>query len=107
MQANPNHWFWLAVSILVVWRVTTLICYEAGPFNLMTKLRRILYRIRLGSLIDCFHCTALWISIFVNFGLYKFSIAIVFLILAAAGGASIVERSLSYLSTLNQETNNE
>jgi len=107
MQANPTYWFWLVVSILTVWRLSTLLCYEAGPFNLLIKLRQALYRVRLGGLIDCFHCTAFWISIFVTIALYKFSSAVLFLAPATAGGASIIEKALSYFITTNKETENE
>lgn len=107
MQANPDHWLWLLVSILTVWRLTTLICYEDGPFRIMNKTRAALYKIRLGSLIDCFHCTAFWISIIIVLVLYKLSFSQVFLIPSCAGGASVIERLLSYFSTSNHEIKDE
>lgn len=107
MQANPDHWLWLLVSILTVWRLTTLICYEEGPFRIMNKTRSALYKIRLGGLIDCFHCTALWIALIIVVLLYKFSLVQLFLIPAAAGGASVIERILSYFHTSNHEIKNE
>jgi hypothetical protein len=107
IQANPAHWFWLMVSILTAWRLTTLICYEAGPFNIVTAVRRMLYRFRLGALIDCFHCTAVWISLIVTISVYKISMATIFLTLAAAGGASIIEKLFTYLQTSKQEISNE
>jgi hypothetical protein len=97
--AKPGDWIWLMVSILAVWRLTSLICFESGPFDIMLKVRSSLYRLRLGKLIECFHCTALWISAFVTIAVYEFNIATLFLAIATAGGASIIERSLSYESS--------
>ncbi len=93
MLLNINHdsWFWLVVTILSVWRITTLICYEKGPFDSMTKLRIFFYKIKLGSLIDCFHCTSMWLSILFCLLIYQLSFSILFLIFATAGGASIIE----------------
>ena len=66
-----------------------------------------LYHLRLGALIDCFHCTAVWISVIITTSLYKMGIAIIFLTLAAAGGASIIEKLFTYLQTSKQEISNE
>lgn len=107
LNANADNWFWLVIAILVVWRLTTLICYEAGPFNIMTKFRLLLYRIKLGSLIECFHCAAMWASLFVTIALYKTNITLPFMVLAVAGGTSIIERIISLTTNLNEEKNNE
>ena len=103
--AEPNDWLWLIISVLSVWRLTNLFCFEAGPFDTMIKLRSVLYRLKLGNLIECFHCTALWISVFVTVAVYKLSITTVFLAFAMAGGASIIERSLSH-EPISAEENN-
>lgn len=103
--AEPNDWSWLVISVLAVWRLTSLICFESGPFDMMSKLRLLLYRHKLGNLIECFHCAALWISVFVTIVVYEVGIATVFLAIAAAGGASIIERSLLHESIL--EENND
>ena len=107
LQIDPECWYWLVISILVVWRLTILICYETGPFSLMVKIRMILYRLKLGSLIDCFHCAAVWISILITLVIYKPGIKSTFLIFAIAGGTSIIEKLLFYFSNLNEEKNNE
>jgi hypothetical protein len=104
LLAEPSEWLWLVISVLAVWRLTSLICFDSGPFDMMSKVRLVLYRIKLGNLIECFHCTALWISAFVTIAVYEVSIATVFLAIATAGGASIIEKSLSHES-ITQEQN--
>lgn len=104
LLAKANDWLWLVISVLAVWRLTSLICFDSGPFDLMSKVRLVLYRLKLGKLIECFHCTALWISALVTVVVYEVSIATVFLAIAAAGGASIIERSLSR-GSISEEPN--
>lgn len=96
LNINPEQWLWLMISVLAVWRLTSFICFDAGPFAIMTKIRILLYKLKLEKLIDCFHCTAVWVSIAVTICVYSFSLAILFLIFAIAGGASIIEKLLFY-----------
>lgn len=105
LLAKASDWLWLVISILAVWRLTSLICFDSGPFDLMSMVRRVLYRFSLGRLIECFHCTALWISVFVTAAVYELNIATLFLAIASAGGASIIEKSLSH-EPITQEENN-
>ena len=103
LQFEHQNWFWFLVCILVVWRLTTLICYEAGPFNLMTKCRIILYNIKLGSILDCFHCTAMWVAMITTLLVYQIQASSILILLGIAGGASILEKFLQHES--NTETN--
>lgn len=102
LHINYNAWFWLIVSILAVWRITNLLCYEKGPWDIMIKLRIVLFKIKLGSVIECFHCTSMWFSILFCSIIYHPSIELVFLILAIAGGASILENFNSNLFNYDQ-----
>jgi hypothetical protein len=106
IRAEPKDWVWLVISVLAVWRLTSLICFEPGPFDVMLKVRSLLYRLRLGNLIECFHCAAIWIAVFITIGIYILSISIVFLAIAIAGGASIIERSLS-AEFISEEKNHD
>ncbi len=54
---------WLAVGILAVWRLTHLVQAEDGPWDLVLRLRRRLGDGFLGRLLDCFHCTSLWVAL--------------------------------------------
>jgi hypothetical protein len=107
LNENPVQWFWLLISILAVWRLTTLVCYEEGPFHVMSKIRLLLYRIKLGSLVECFHCTAMWFALLTTLAIYKISIATLFLVFAIAGGASIIEKIIYHESNQEQETGSE
>jgi hypothetical protein len=107
LNENPENWFWLLISVLTVWRLTTLLCYQAGPFNLMSKIRLLLYRLKLGSLIECFHCTAMWFALITTLAVYKISGASFFLVFAIAGGASIIEKIIYHEPSQEQETGNE
>lgn len=54
------RFYWLAVGILCVWRVTHLLVKEDGPWGIMAKIQR-----RAGSgfwseLLNCFYCLSLW-----------------------------------------------
>lgn len=102
-----NEWFWLVISILTVWRLTYMLCYEAGLFDILSKIRKIFYQINLGKLIDCFHCTAVWVSFICTLLVYKPTFKSLFLFLAIAGGASIIEKIISHISISKEETNDE
>jgi len=56
------HYYWLALGVLCVWRVTHLLAEEDGPWRLMARLR-----LRAGNgfwagLLECFYCLSLWIA---------------------------------------------
>lgn len=107
LKEYSHEWVWLFISILTVWRLTSMLCYEAGPFNLLSKIRKIFYKVGLGKLIDCFHCTSVWTSLFCTFLVYKISAESLFLFLAIAAGASIIEKFIIYISTNKEEPYDE
>ena len=107
LKENFNDWFWLLISILTVWRLTSMLCYEAGPFDLLSKIRKIFYKVGLGKLIDCFHCTSVWISLICTIAVYKPHAESLFLFLAIAAGASIIEKITFYIYNSKDETNDE
>jgi hypothetical protein len=51
------------ISTLAVWRLSYLFSQEDGPFDVVIKLRKLLGHGFFGSLLDCFYCLSLWISI--------------------------------------------
>ena len=85
---------WLVLASLAVWRITALLCYEAGPFDLFVRLRRLLARVGLGKVVTCFHCTALWVSAVLVAVVFERRLLSLLVVLAGAGSASIVERWL-------------
>ena len=48
---------------LAVWRISYLLSQEDGPFDIVIKIRKLFGQGFFGSLLDCFHCLSLWISI--------------------------------------------
>jgi hypothetical protein len=85
---------WLIVCWLLVWRVTSLLCYESGPFEVLTRLRRILASAGLQRLVSCFHCAAIWVSLVFVGILFERRWSTLFLVVAVAGATSITERWL-------------
>ena len=61
-------WFRFVLSALAVWRLTHLLAAEDGPWNIIVSIRRRLGSSIWGSLIDCFNCLSVWISL--PFALY-------------------------------------
>jgi hypothetical protein len=51
------------IIVIVVWRLTHLICAEDGPFDLIIKLRKSLGNSFFGKLMDCFYCVSIWIGL--------------------------------------------
>jgi len=56
------RFYWLALGILGVWRVTHLLNAEDGPANVLVRLRRSAGSGLWGSLLDCFYCLSVWIA---------------------------------------------
>lgn len=96
LEVDAQNWLWLIICTLAVWRLTVSLCYEGGPFNCITHLRILLYRVRLGSLIDCFHCTSFWMAVIITWLVFSFHLSSVFLAIAIAGGASIIQKLIDY-----------
>ena len=51
----PLYRFTLAA--LAVWRITHLVAYENGPWNLLARLRA-----AGGELMSCFYCLSVWVA---------------------------------------------
>jgi hypothetical protein len=56
------HFYWLALGILAVWRITHLLNAEDGPWELVVRLRRLAGSGFWAALLDCFYCLSLWIA---------------------------------------------
>ena len=93
-ERQPTEPLLFVVTGLAVWRVTALVAYESGPFQILDRLRRGMVALRLGRLIGCFHCLGLWIAGAAVLIVYELSWWSVLLWLAVAGAVSIIERWL-------------
>lgn len=85
---------WLVCCWLASWRISSLLAFEAGPFDLFSHMRTGLARLGLGGLISCFHCLAVWVSTVIVLLAYELHPRSALLTLAVAGGVSLVERAL-------------
>jgi hypothetical protein len=95
LHINCCNWLWLVIATLAVWRITSFICYEAGPFNILLVVRKIMYRVGMGSLLECFHCAGFWIAVAMALFIFEPGFSSFFIIPAISGGASIIERHIS------------
>ena len=61
--------FHFLLAVLITWRVTHLFSMEDGPFDIIYLLRKKAGVSFFGSLLDCFYCLSIWISL--PFGLWQ------------------------------------
>jgi len=61
MSLNNPYTFLLC--LLAVWRLSHLLSQEDGPFDLVIKFRKLFGQGFFGSLLDCFYCLSMWVSI--------------------------------------------
>lgn len=85
---------WLLLCALAAWRVTAAICYDAGPFDIFTRLRRVAAAAGLLRLVTCFHCTAVWSSAAIVVVVFQRRWLTFLVFLGVAGAVSIMERWL-------------
>jgi hypothetical protein len=56
------QFYWLALGVLAVWRVTHFLNAEDGPWDVVVRLRRLAGSGIAGQLLDCFYCLSVWIA---------------------------------------------
>jgi hypothetical protein len=56
------RFYFLALGILAVWRVTHLLNAEDGPWDVLARFRGLFGHSVGGALLDCFYCLSLWIA---------------------------------------------
>lgn len=56
------NWLKITLSALVVWRITHLMTYEDGPWQVLHRMRRMIGPGFLGQLVECFYCLSLYVS---------------------------------------------
>lgn len=93
LPANTSP-LWVLLSVFAAWRVTAFVCYEAGPFDLGTRLRRVLAASGLARVVTCFHCVGAWVSLALTCSVFELRWLTLLLAAAVAGGVSALERSL-------------
>jgi hypothetical protein len=86
------HFYWLALGILCVWRITHLLQAENGPWDIIVRLRQVAGEGFWGKLLDCFYCLSLWIALPFAFVLGKTLTEQFLLWPALSAGAILAER---------------
>lgn len=85
-------WLRFALAALACWRVTALLVYDDGPWDLGLRLRRAAGDGALGRMLDCQRCTSLWVAapfaLVVGHGLLDWLLAW----LALSGAACLLDR---------------
>ena len=84
--------YWLAVAILGVWRITHLLHAEDGPADVFLRIRQALGSNMAGKALDCFYCLSLWIALPFAYWLGQTWGERILLWLAASAGAILLER---------------
>lgn len=92
----PDHFAagWFLVCCLAAWRVTALLYYESGPFDLVIRFRALLVSVGGGRAVECFHCLGLWVSVAVVGLAYDVRPRSAAIAGAVAGAVSLIERAL-------------
>jgi hypothetical protein len=104
-QPATSSPLWFIICWLAVWRITMLLCYEAGPFDVFAWIRVGFVRVGLHRLIRCPHCVSFWVSIAVVLSVYELHARSIMLVLGIAGAASLTERFLG--TGLNEDEEND
>jgi len=61
-KAMGMSFYWVALGVLAVWRVTHLLNAESGPWDVLARVRRRAGAGVWGSLLSCFYCLSLWVA---------------------------------------------
>ncbi len=85
------RFYWLALGILGVWRLTHLMQAEDGPGDVIVRLRRAVGNGFWGKVLDCFGCLSLWMAVPFAYFIIDAWPERLALWLAFSGGAMLLE----------------
>jgi len=92
-----EFWSRFAIASLVVWRLTHLLAFEDGPFDIIARLRRRAGESFFGKLLDCFYCLSFWIAALIVPMVVPFRetrpARLVLVWIAVSGAACLLERA--------------
>ena len=87
-----SYWFRFVLAVLATWRVTHGLVYEYGPWRILERLRIRFASGALGSLLGCFKCFSLWVSVPFAFFVGGDLVERVVAWLAVSGGSIVIEQ---------------
>ena len=83
----------LVLCCLATWRLTHLIVFEDGPWDIVARVRALFGDSVVGKAMDCFYCTGVWIAIPFAFVVGHSLLNWVLSWLAISGTASLLEKA--------------
>lgn len=96
----------LIIAILATWRLSAMLSYETGPFNIFIWFRELFGIVHndfgekvgvpelfFAELLDCVWCVSVWVGFVVAVALYFYPVLVwILLPFALSAGAIIVEK---------------
>jgi hypothetical protein len=82
-----------ALASLATWRVTHLLTAEDGPGDVLVRLRARLGESLLGTAMDCFNCTSIWVAVPFTRAVTRSGRSAPPVWLALSGAACLLERT--------------
>jgi hypothetical protein len=86
------NFYWLALGVLAVWRVTHLLQGEDGPWDILLRLRRATAAHFIGRILECFYCLSVWVALPLAWIIGQDAQERLMLWPALSGGAILLER---------------
>jgi hypothetical protein len=90
-----SEWLRLTLAVLATWRLSRLVAFEDGPWEVVARARRRAGNGMLGHLMDCPYCLSLWFAAPLALALDTTLPGWVLAWLGVSGGASLVEKVVS------------
>jgi hypothetical protein len=87
------QFYWFLLGTLAVWRITHLLGFEDGPWDLLERMRAMLGHGMVRKMFACFYCLSLWVALLVALFLGETRRAKLLLWPALSGAAIWVERT--------------
>jgi hypothetical protein len=87
-----SQWLRLVLAALATWRLTHLVAFEDGPWQVIARIRRRAGSGFWGSLMDCFNCLSFWAAAGVTAVLRPLPWDWPLVWLGLAGAACLLER---------------
>ncbi|MBI4716519.1 MAG: hypothetical protein HY763_01830 [Planctomycetes bacterium] len=98
---------WFAVAAFATWRVTHLVAREAGPWDVLLRLREGLGRTFWGELMDCFKCLSVWVAAPFAVFVGGFSAGTFVIWLGLSGAAILLEDAVHKPALLEEVVDDE
>ncbi len=92
---TDSEWLRLTLAVLATWRLSRLVAFEDGPWDVVARARRLAGDGMLGHLMDCPYCLSLWFAAPLALALDTTLPGWVLAWLGVSGGASLVEKVVS------------